>query len=271
MRNLDKLLQAVTRGYKTFADMPLKAECLQVWADLREELGLGHTTPKLLGNPLDNVKIRKSAVPTWTLTLSAHRTSGEVNTCVKSTPECRKHCVMLTAGNAFYRSVIDGRAARTIFAARYPLHFLSLLTYEVRALEGRGTPFGLRLNVASDIRWEMIAPWLFDGPNVRAYDYTKWGWEDRDEQDNYRLTYSHSERWTDDKIREYVAHGDNVAVVFDCHKHELPTYHLGIPVIDGDVTDYRYDDPQGVIVGLAAKGTAKTLQVGGFKRSGEAS
>jgi hypothetical protein len=262
VKNLDALLQ---KAAASFTLMP-KAECQRVWASLRESLGLG-STPNLLGNPLDNVKIRKSAVPTWTLTLSAHRTSGEVNTCVKSTPECRKVCVMLTAGNAFYKKVIDGRAARTIFAARHPQHFLSLLTHEVHALERRGTPFGLRLNVASDLRWEFIAPWLFDGENVRAYDYTKWDSIDRDNSlPNYRLTYSHSERWTDDKVHTYVWSGQNVAVVFDCHKHELPDTYMGIPVIDGDVSDYRYDDPAGVIVGLAAKGSAKTLHVGGFKR-----
>jgi hypothetical protein len=48
-----------------------------------------------------------------------------------------------------------------------------------------------------------------------------------------------------------------VAMVFDVPKHALPATYLGIPVIDGDLTDYRYGDPSGVIVGLAAKGAAK--------------
>jgi hypothetical protein len=265
-KSLDRFLQKHT-------DTPIhkRGDCLALWAALRHSLGMGHTTPHLLGNPLDNVKIRKSIVPTWTLTLAAHSTSGEVNTCDKSTPECRKVCVMLTSGNARYLDVQNGRRARTIFAAQHPEHFLSLLTHEVAALNRRGTPFGLRLNVASDLRWEHIAPWLFDGPNVRAYDYTKWAAEDRDDLDGrYHLTYSHSERWTNVQVVDYVEAGRNVAVVFDAHKHDLPTQHLGLPVIDGDVSDFRWDDPKGVIVGLAAKGEAKTLDVGGFKQAGGA-
>jgi hypothetical protein len=44
-----------------------------------------------------------------------------------------------------------------------------------------------------------------------------------------------------------------VAVVFD----KLPETYLGKPVIDGDVSDLRFLDPKGVIVGLKAKGKAK--------------
>lgn len=268
-KSLDKILQAAGATFR----LPAKRECLTEWAHHRQVRGMGATTPNLLGNPLDNIKIRKSVVPTWTLTLSAHRTSGLVNTCEKSTPQCRKACVMLTAGNAHYESVIDGRAARTTFAAEHPEHFLGLVTYEVRALERRGTPFGLRLNVASDLRWEYIAPWLFEGPNVRGYDYTKWAPEERMDgvaPERYRLTYSHSERMDGGLVDAMIDHCLNVAVVFDCHKHELPATWRGHTVIDGDLTDYRYDDPRGVIVGLAAKGSAKTLHVGGFKQAGDA-
>ena len=35
-------------------------------------------------------------------------------------------------------------------------------------------------------------------------------------------------------------------------------------MIDGDETDWRYDDPHGVIVGLAAKGDARKMDTGGF-------
>jgi hypothetical protein len=45
----------------------------------------------------------------------------------------------------------------------------------------------------------------------------------------------------------------NVAVVFDT----LPTTYLGRPVVNGDDTDLRFLDPQGVVVGLKAKGRAK--------------
>ncbi len=51
-----------------------------------------------------------------------------------------------------------------------------------------------------------------------------------------------------------LSNGINVAVVF---KDKLPAEFLGFPVIDGDISDTRFLDSQGVIVGLKAKGKAK--------------
>jgi hypothetical protein len=123
--------------------------------------------------------------------------------------------------------------------------------------------------VGSDIRWEIWCPWLFHFRGLRAYDYTKWDWGERLPVSNYALTFSFSEKWSVRKAHRYVDAGHNVAVVFDCPKHELPPMWYGMPVIDGDETDWRYDDPVGVIVGLAAKGTARSLDVGGFVQSVE--
>jgi hypothetical protein len=39
--------------------------------------------------------------------------------------------------------------------------------------------------------------------------------------------------------------------------NRLPETYLGLPVIDGDQSDLRFLDPQGVIVGLKAKGKGK--------------
>jgi hypothetical protein len=48
-----------------------------------------------------------------------------------------------------------------------------------------------------------------------------------------------------------------MAVVFHVKKGQaLPKAWQGKTVIDGDEHDARYDDPQGVIVGLRAKGQA---------------
>ena len=49
--------------------------------------------------------------------------------------------------------------------------------------------------------------------------------------------------------------GVNVAVVFI--GESLPTEWLGRPVIDGTTHDMRFLDPQGVIIGLLAKGRAR--------------
>ena len=57
-----------------------------------------------------------------------------------------------------------------------------------------------------------------------------------------------------------MARGANVAVVFrNRHtlEHYMSTGFLDRPVIDGDESDNRADDPRGVIVGLVAKGRAR--------------
>lgn len=243
----------------TLADLPSVEDARKVWAETRVAYGFapngGGTA--LLAPPDSNVKIHKNEVRTWSLTLTPADMSGEWNVCTWATAQCRKACVMWTAARGRMWSVRQGRLVRTAFLAQHPAAFLAILTDEVRRLEARGVPFGLRLNVASDLRWENIAPWLFDGENVRAYDYTKA--PIRDTPANYRITYSHSERWTDTRILMAIDAGHNVAMVFDVPKHQLPATHLGIRVIDGDLTDYRYGDPEGVIVGLAAKGAAKGM------------
>lgn len=260
-KSLDRILQ--TAG-KTFTYDPANVKPARaLWASLRKSLGMEPTTPNLLCKGSSNSKVTKNVVATWTLTLRAASASGFFNACDKSTCQCRKACVMETAGRQ-YVTVRLGRDARTAFAGRHPYAFLTLLTHEVRLLERRGEPFGLRLNVASDLRWEYIAPHLFNGPNVRAYDYTKWAPLDRRPSHNYRLTYSHTERWTPSQVGDSLWFGDNVAMVFDAHKHQLPATWNGHEVIDGDLSDYRYDDKRGVIVGLAAKGAAIAMPAGGF-------
>lgn len=257
MATTTNLNRALEQANLSIADLPSVAEARTLWADFRVTYGFAPNggATALLAPPDSNVKIGKNEVATWSLTLTPADLSGEWNVCTWATAQCRKACVMWTAGRGVMANVREGRLVRTAFLAQHPGAFLALLTDEVRRLEARGVPFGLRLNVASDLRWENIAPWLFDGPMVRAYDYTKA--PSRITPDNYRITYSHSERWDDARVLATVAEGNNVAMVFDVPKHALPAMYLGIPVIDGDLTDYRYGDPSGVIVGLAAKGAAK--------------
>ena len=45
-------------------------------------------------------------------------------------------------------------------------------------------------------------------------------------------------------------------------RNELPTHWNGFPVINGDENDLRFLDPKGVVVGLKAKGKAKTDTTG---------
>lgn len=252
--NVNRMLE---RSGFSLDTLPSLDESRALWAETRVAYGFapGGDKVRLLAPPDANVKIGKNEVATWSLTLTPADMSGEWNVCTWATKGCKNACVMWTAARGRMFGVRQGRLVRTAFLAQHPAAFLAILTDEVRRLEAKGVPFGLRLNVASDLRWENIAPWLFDGDNVRAYDYTKA--PRRDTPDNYRITYSHSERWTDADVLAAIGEGRNVAMVFDRPKHDLPATWLGIPVIDGDLSDFRFDDPSPVIVGLAAKGAAK--------------
>lgn len=246
--------------------LPATAYARAKWAEVRADHGLsGDGSVPLLGAPDSNQKIDKNEVPTYSLTLAPARTSGH-NVCERSTPQCRKACVMWTAGRGVFASVRKARQAKTDFLATHPYLFLRLLHDEIRqaCVRHADGQVAFRLNTASDIRWERF-PWLFEFENAEFYDYTKWHDDDRFPLPvNYRLTYSHNEQWLDGDVKDYTMAGHNVAMVFDVPKHQLPKTWQGRTVIDGDVDDYRYGDPQGVIVGLAAKGAAKQLEAGGF-------
>ena len=72
---------------------------------------------------------------------------------------------------------------------------------------------------------------------------------------NYSLTFSRSET-NETQCLEVLKRGGNVAVVF--RSKALPTHWNGFKVINGDENDLRFLDPKGVVVGLTAKGKAKT-------------
>jgi hypothetical protein len=106
-------------------------------------------------------------------------------------------------------------------------------------------------------------------PNVDFYDYTKNPGKAimsacGDMPKNYRVTFSLAE--SNFTQARYVAEcGGNVAVVFRTRKpEEFPSRFLELPVIDGDETDDRFDDPRGVVVGLTVKGNKADKDRTGF-------
>ena len=62
----------------------------------------------------------------------------------------------------------------------------------------------------------------------------------------------------DKEARDFLEAGGNIAVVFAVKKDApLPCKFWGFPVIDGDKSDLRFNDPKGVVVGVRSKGKAK--------------
>lgn len=252
-------------------------ESRQAWAKFRSENGYtsrssGHAP--LLTPPSGNQKLAKLTefgLPNYGLTLSAADGSG-IDACIWRTVLCTEACVLVTAGKATFPSVRKARMVKTQFLAQQPGHFVTLLADEVRRAARKHRAIALRLNVASDVRWERIVPGLFHTEGVVFYDYTKAPASQRDDlAGRYHLTYSVSERdRSESEAIEWLERGGSAAVVFDTKRgHELPATWNGFQVIDADHDDGRYNDPPGVVAGLRAKGAGRT-QTLGFVKEGVA-
>jgi hypothetical protein len=157
---------------------------------------------------------------------------------------------------------------RIEFLRIHPAEACSLIHWETMSLINRypGKPVARRLNLVTDLRWEDFAGWLFtEAPeNVVTYDYTKHWDRTPEPADRYRLTFSANEYHDAEDIRAKTDTGACVAVVFPKEYKETPypDQWFGIPLINGDLTDFRYEDPAGSVVGLYAKGRAKQIEPG---------
>jgi hypothetical protein len=197
-----------------------------------------------------------------------------IHNCPGASAGCIKAC-LVRSGNALqYQGVNDGRAIRTLRFAHDRDAFMRTIVRNIESLvrkaERDGSRPAVRLNGTSDIPWHTIPvvrnkqtfAHVFDAfPEVTFYDYTKVPGGGRPLSNHY-VTFSLSE--DNDRIAyRRLLSGRNVAVVFDVKANKpLPKTFHGFPVIDGDRHDWRFLDPQGVIVGLRAKALAKTDATG---------
>lgn len=232
-----------------------------------------------VGNP-KTVKGEGAGWLTAILHLAPAALSGR-NVCPHATAGCRSACLN-TAGRGGIALDSDGlnaiqvaRIRRTRWWQRDRDAFTACLVANIERHIRRATRHGLqpavRLNGTSDLPWERF-PVVRDGvtfpnmmrafPEVRFYDYTKWPARLRGEvrtrelPPNYSLTFSLADG-NDDHADATLAQGGNVAVVFATRRGaDLPRSFKGARVVDGDVTDLRFLDPTGVVVGLRAKGRA---------------
>lgn len=215
-----------------------------------------------------------------------------LNACVRATPQCAASCLVFSGRNLAEDYNTVKKYALVQALVHEPQAFMRMLIEAIRI--HRETSFRLevmplvRLNVFSDLPWELMAPELFDGfPDVQFYDYTKV--PNRKPPPNYDLTFSfagtdQNVEAMDHEIREQHR---RVAVVFAAtgirviagekveipkaprymrrlpgserltpHYARLPETFLGLPVIDGDESDMRPYDPAPSIVGLRWKNPA---------------
>ena len=178
-----------------------------------------------------------------------------------------------TAGRGAMNSVQKGRARKTEWYVKDREGFMAQLHKDLTRFQDYCTKRGLkpcvRLNGTSDIRWETIlikgaltelnCLSIFDHfPAIQFYDYTKIANRKVDHIVNYDLTFSYSEANPAyaKQVNIALARGLNIAVVFR-DKDQIPESFLGLPVVNGDKNDMRFQDPKQTVVALYAKGKAR--------------
>lgn len=219
------------------------------------------------------VKGQKYGYMTGILYMAPSTISGN-NTCPMAKVAGCEHACLYSAGRGAFNSVQQSRISKAQWFFDDTQSFMMQLYRDITRLVKKAKAAGMvplvRLNGTSDIRWENIRFDLKDGDfhmygvtifqcfaDVQFYDYTKLA-NRKGIPANYDLTFSYSGL---PGYAQYVdqakANGMRIAVVFRDRKG-IPATFLGMDCVDGDDSDIRHLDPQGVVVALYAKGNAKT-------------
>lgn len=222
----------------------------------------------LISSGNTNAKTIKNESETYILYLSPYNLNDTgKNVCPFATAGCAKACLN-SAGRGKFSNVQLARRRKTNLFFEDPQKFTQDLAIDLakinnKAVKENKTIF-VRLNGTSDINFEKLLNRYLNinfaqFPALKFYDYTKdknkaLEYSTNEKREKYRITYSRSEKDTENDIKTLLNNGVNVAAVF---AKDLPDTYLGFPVINGDLTDLRFNDQLGVIVGLKAKGDGK--------------
>jgi hypothetical protein len=223
---------------------------------------------KLISNGNSNAKTIKNESETYILYLSPlNLNDSGKNVCPFASKGCGEACLN-SAGRGAFSNVQKARRRKTNLFFDDPNLFFTQLLSDLSKINGKAVKENktifVRLNGTSDLDFDKLlvrytGQGLISFGALKFYDYTKdknkaKNFATYSENDKYRVTYSRKETDTNDEIKSLLSYGVNVAVVF---ANQLPDSYLGYNVINGDLTDLRYNDPAGVVIGLKAKGKAK--------------
>jgi len=231
-----------------------------LWADVRQAVGFSHGYGGWMTTEVTSPKMAKSGVPTAGVNIHAAQAAAHAwarvgadrqadlaalfgvsvaevadvltaTVCPRSTPGRRASCVVAHSRNAQNERTVDARLARSLLTLLAPEQAVVLSAHAIERLVARYGKAGARFrtNVSDDLRWELLAPALFDvGP--RAYAYTKWSPADRPGRRGLQLVYSATERSTPAEVAAMCAAGHRVAVVLDVAKSTvLPEHWACVP------------------------------------------
>lgn len=223
-----------------------------------------HKTLLTVDTNAKTVKGQKYGFLTGILYMAPSDLSGQQFCPMAKLAKCEAACLN-TAGRGAMSSVQRARLSKARMFIENREQFMAVLVADIERLVRRANKLGMtplvRLNGTSDIRWETIrmlnGSTIFERfPNVQFYDYTKIA-NRRDIPANYDLTFS----WSNvpdfaQYAQRAISSGMRVAVVFR-DRGTIPASFMGMRTVDGDDSDIRHLDPQGVVVALYAKGKAK--------------
>lgn len=199
--------------------------------------------------------------------------------CVGATEECASTCLAYSGMNVqLHNTIVKLQTTQALMGAPQAFYRVLLAAIDRWFAPGHQELRFLRLNVLSDLPWELLIPDLFARYPGRmlnvhgrrkkclGYDYT--AVPGRVTPEGYDLTFSY--KGTDANKRNCAteaAAGRRIAVVFmlpgrakERRTAKLPTVWDGpggrLPVVDGDLDDFRPLDPDACYVGLRFKTVA---------------
>jgi len=231
---------------------------------------MNYKIPKnLLSKGTSNAKTSKNEQDTYILYLAPYnQNSKKINICPKASEGCAAAC-LFSAGRGAFSNVIKARQNKTEYYLQDKKGFINQLASELIKIDKKASKNKnqtlIRLNGTSDLDFIFLLKKyanfdISNYNNLHFYDYTKiLGKVKKYSNDkNYTLTFSRAEDNEQD-IFKAVKYGANVSAVFN---GKLPQTYKGIPVIDGDKTDNEMLKYKGFILGLKAKGKARTDKSG---------
>ena len=231
---------------------------------------MNYKIPKnLLSKGNTNSKTAKNEQDTYILYLAPYnQNSKKINICPKASDGCAAAC-LFTAGRGAFSNVIKARQNKTEYYLHDKKAFINQLASELIKIDKKASKNKnqtlIRLNGTSDLDFIFLLKKyanfdISNYNNLHFYDYTKILGKVKkySKNKNYTLTFSRAEDNEQD-IFKAVQYGANVSAVF---KGALPQTYKGIPVIDGDKTDNEMLKYKGFILGLKAKGKARSDKSG---------
>jgi hypothetical protein len=218
------------------------------------------TIRRLLGDGDSNPKTAKNKVATRGLSLYPANGAGIGNVCPHA-GVCVAPC-LAHQGQGPVPSVMSSRVAKTVLWYLARDWFLAKLNRELSAFRASvpsGDVAGVRLNMFSDIPWEHFGV-IDEHADIEFYDYTKNPRRSGQLRPNYWVTFSYDGTpESESHARRILETGGNVSAVFHnvdgkcgkaAHRQRLPQSFMGFPTINGTKTDWRPEDPRGVVVAL---------------------